>query len=355
MNSFLKSLFILTGILISSNPSIVFAATDPSAVWDHGLFHVTRYTLDAPIQSLGIVGGHLLATTAPDQHFWYTDNEFIPVRGTDPAKALGYPIRTPSETLLSVPEKSPCSVFKDAVSGVSVTDTQTLCLRSTPGGDFTLDLSPVIAGTKKALSVGFGKQPVLEKTKLTWIGYDGNLYMAFLHPSYFQSSVSAMKTKTNPAVFLLRNGVKFSIPNEHTYYSWFDSFKTVSLFDAKKVASYPFMGNVSYRANTLVKFKDDSTVYVYQPVNDPYVTFGKDVKIIEEKKDRWIVQTVKTKTPVEFLKRPELLRPIAAESVAADLYGPDWTKRIIELDSNQQSQFATTEKSFNVLTDLIVE
>ncbi len=362
MNSFAKYLTafcLLATISAQSSISSAAAASEPligsltqtTDLWDHGTFHVIRYASETPIQFLGIVGGHLLASVASDQHQWFFNNAFVPVRGTDAAKALGYPVRVSSESLLSVSKKSLCLKYKDTITEVAITDKRTLCLRSTPGGDFTLNLMP----EDKKLSVGFGKQPILEKNKLTWIGIDGNLYVAFLHPDFFNTTVSALKTKTNPAVFLLRNGVKYSIPNEPTYFSWFDSFKTVTVVDAKKLLSYPYIGNSSYRANTLLKFKGSPDVYVYQPANDPYLVFGKDAKILEDGKESWTIQITKGKAPTVLAKRLELLRPLTHESDAIDLFGQNWTKRIIELDDDKQSRFLISEKPFVASTDFLIE
>ena len=221
MNSFQKTISAISlfAMITSSLPTSIVNAADPSLssltkttdLWDRGTYHVVKYASDVPIQFLGTVGDHLLATIAPDQHQWFFNNAFVPVHGTDAAKALGYPKRITSESLLSVPKKSLCTKYKDTISTLSITDTQTLCLRSTPGGDFTIDLMP----EDRKISVGFGKQPILEKNKFTWIGIDGNLYIAYFHPTFFNTTVTALKTKTNPAVFLFRNGVKYSLSLIH--------------------------------------------------------------------------------------------------------------------------------------------
>lgn len=356
---FLILFFIIALIGISSNITLAEDApisyiNSTPTITDKGVFHLSKYTSSMQIQSLGLINGKLLASFSTTEHAWFFKNAFTPVIGTDPAKALGYTELKTDASLLSIPPKSPCTKFKDAISAVSINSLKTLCLSSSKGGDFTLHLLP--AKKDKPLSIGFGKHPILEKTRVSWIGYDGNLYIASLHPDFFADEATVLKDKTNPTVFLLKNGVRYSIPNEETYYTWFRSFKSVSVIDAKKLASYPLIKKGSYRANALIQFNNDPTIYIFQPANDPYQVYGKEIKITEEKPDKWILPDPKNKkTTIELLKRPALLRPITSPSDLIDLFGPDWGSRVVKLDPSLKSTFTIADKAFSPTQDIIFE
>jgi hypothetical protein len=350
-------LLILILVGISANISHADDSTRISQtpdIFDKGSFHVVRYKSDTPIKALGLVNGKLLVSFSETEHAWSFNNTFAAVNGADPAKALGYSTMQTAKSLLTVPKKSPCEKFKDAVGAIALTDTKTLCLSATPGGDFTLHLLPAVKD--KPIPIGFGKQPILEKTKVSWIGYDGNLYIAYLHPSLFADPVTVLKTKTSPTVFLLRNGVRYSIPDEQNYYTWFDSFKSVTITDAKKLASYPLIKKSTFKPNTLIQFDDAPEIYVYQPANDPYLVFGKDTKITEDKPDKWVVIDPKKKTATaNLLKRPELLRRALSPSDLVMAFGPAWSAHITKLKAEQKSQFVISEKSFDPTKDILFE
>lgn len=357
-----KSLLILLLIVVIIGISSRISRADDSLshisatpdIFDQGTFHLARYKSDVVIQKLGIINGNLLASFSASEHAWFFNNAFAPVNGSDPAKALGYPSMQTSDSLRSVPKKSPCEKFKDAISAVALTDKKTLCLSSSAGGDFTLRVLP---STKdKPIPIGFGKQPILEKTRVSWIGYDGHLYVAYLHPSLFAEEVTVHKTKTNPTVFLLRNGIRYSVPNEQTYYTWFDSFAPVTILTDKKLAAYPLQAKALYRPNTLIQFAGSPEVYVYQPANDPYLLYGKDTKIVEDRNDKWVLQDPKKKgATIDMQKRPALLRHITSESSAISTFGPSWNKHILVLNADLKKTFTISEKAFVSGTDIVYE
>ena len=280
MFSMLLLILVLSGVssrISSANDSSLTNIHLTPEVSDRTTFHVSRYISDRPLQFLGLVNGNILASFSGTEHAWFFKNAFAPVNGADPEKALGYTTMQKADSFRVIPKKSPCEKYKDAISAVTISTTKTLCLSSTPGGDFTLRLLP--ATKDKPIAIGFGKQPMLEKTRVSWIGYDGNLYIAYLHPNFFTDEVSAVKAKTSPTVFLIRNNQRYSVPTEEVFYTWFDSFTPVLVQDVKKFAKYPIQAKAGYRPNTLMQFGDETQVYVYQPANDPFVAHGKDVKI----------------------------------------------------------------------------
>lgn len=323
---------------------------------DRGSFHLAKYKSDSPVKALGLVNNHLIASFSETEHAWFFQNTFKPVNGSDPAKALGYTSMQTSASLLATPKASLCAKFKDTISSITLTEGsagKTLCLSSTEGGDFTLHILP--AAKDNPISIGYGKYPILEKSRVSFVGYDGNLYIAYLHPILFSGDMSVVKTKTNPVVFLLRNGSRYSIPDEQTYYTWFDSFKSVSVVDGKKITTYPLQAKSGYRANTLIQFKGLPEIYVYQPANDPFIAFGKDIKIIEDQKDQWIIQKAKSKTTEPFLKRPELLRHATSPTDLLQLWGPSWSSRVLKLNADQKSRFTISDKDFDSTKDFIFE
>lgn len=349
-------LFLLIGISSritkADDLPIVHLAQTPEFI-DRGTFHLAKYKSDAPIKDLGLVNGYLLASFSGTEHAWFFQNTFKPVIGSDPAKALGYTTTQTSKSLLTVPKGNPCTKFKDAISSVALTKTKTLCLSSSAGGDFTLHLLPAIKDNP--ISIGFGKFPILEKTRLSYVGYDGNIYIAYFHPTLFSDEITALKSKTNPVVFLLRNGSRYSVPDEPTYYTWFDSFKSVTVMDAKKLATYPLQTKSGYRTNTLIQFKGSPEIYVYQPANDPYIAFGKDVKITDDQKDQWTILKTGSKKTETLLKRPELLRHAASPTDLVQLWGASWSSHVLKLDADQKSPFVISEKDFNAAQDFIFE
>lgn len=350
-----KSLLILFLIVVLLGISSRIIRADNSSshisstpdIFDHGTFHVARYKSDAVIQSLGLIGGKLLASFSVSEHAWDLNGTFTPVQSEDPIKALGYSTAQSftaekyAEAAKINSTTKACDKLKDVVAQDEIVGAN-ICLTATAGGDFTVHLMP---GDIK-WNIGFGKQPIVKGTRIYWIGYDGNLYIASLHPSAFTETVSAIKSKTNPVVFLVRNKVRFQIPDEKTYFTWFPSFQAVKISTAKQLASYPLLGKISYRANTLIKFKGEPTVYAYQPPNNPYVKYGKDVKIIEETNTAWTLLPPRSKKNETMTKVPEQLLPILTESDIVEFFGPHWKKQIIELDLSQKAKYSISTKPY---------
>lgn len=323
-------------------------------LFEKGTYHVVRYVSDVPIKNMGLINNQLLVSFSDKEHAWFLNDRFVRVSGTDPAKALGYPSMQTAESFKGIPKKHACEKYKDAVSAVTINPDKFLCLSSTAGGDFTLRVLP--AAKPVPVNIGFGKHPILENTRLSWIGYDGNLYIAYFHPSFFSEVVTAVKSKTNPTVFLVRNGMRYSIPSEAVFFTWFDSFASVSVLDAKKLAASPVQAKAGYKANTLIQFSDSPNIYVYQPANSPQLVYGKSVKILEDKPDRWILQDPKNaKKNIELLKRPERLRHIKTEADAQNTFGTTWTKRIVVLDAALKSTYTISDKAFSPKTDIVYE
>lgn len=353
MNIKYFKVFLLSFLFIFFVTNVVIAQNEKSdkTVLDKGLFHIVKYKRIKPIVDIGKVGDRLLISFSSEEHEWLFNNNFVSVNGSDPAKILGYPTYENSVTLLKSPTKNACTGLKEVVSSIAITKTKNLCLTSSKGGDYVLYLMP----DKKKLPVGFGKKFILEKNGLTWIGYDGNLYQAFIHPELFSETVSAIKYTKAPTVYLIKDGMKFQIPDEKTYFSWFSSWKDVKGVDAKTLAKYSLKGKISFKPNTIIKFTDEKELYVFQPKNDPYLTYGKDVTIVTEEIDSWEVKKLKNQTSEKMTKRPEVLRHIISIDDVEKTFGPNWQKRLIELPLTLKSKITIDEKDFIPETDILVE
>lgn len=72
-----------------------------------------------------------------------------------------------------------------------------------------------------------------------------------------------VRTPESPTLFcLLSNGDRLVFPNAATYLSWFPDFNQVQYASAKDLASYRLVGNVTYKAGSLLKITTDPRVYV---------------------------------------------------------------------------------------------
>lgn len=102
-------------------------------------------------------------------------------------------------------------------------------------------------------------------------------------------------TDVDSAVYAIGgDGKRHAFPSLAVYRSWYADFSDVALIDPENLASYPLGGNVTVRPGTyLVKLMTDPKVYAVEP--------------------------------------GAILRPIASEAVAQELYGAQWAKRVIDI------------------------
>ncbi len=90
------------------------------------------------------------------------------------------------------------------------------------------------------------------------------------------------------------NGKRYVFPTEKTYFSWYSDFSNVKTVPDDELASYPLGGNVTYKPGVkMVKITTDPRVYA--------------------------------------VAKGGTLRWIQGESLAASLYGSDWTKKIDDI------------------------
>lgn len=125
-------------------------------------------------------------------------------------------------------------------------------------------------------------------------------------PSHAQAARVNMLVKGSGSTiyWAANNGKKYTFPNIATYYTWFsyNDFKSVKKLTNKELNSIPTAGNVTYRGGAkLVKFPDVATVYA--------------------------------------VSRYGILRPVANEQVASQLYGYDWATKVDTLPWNLRADY----------------
>ena len=91
--------------------------------------------------------------------------------------------------------------------------------------------------------------------------------------------------------FLDSLGHRHAFPNEKAYFTWYDDWSNIHVISEENMADFPLSGNVRYKPGVkMIKFPSLNTVYAV-------ARFG-------------------------------VLRPIASETAASDLYGADWNQQI---------------------------
>jgi len=102
---------------------------------------------------------------------------------------------------------------------------------------------------------------------------------------------SLVKGSTSAVYYFANDGKRYVFPNEKTYASWFTSFSAVRRISDAVLADMPIGGNVTYRPGIrMLKIATDPKVYV--------------------------------------VLRGAVLRLVADERMAGDLYGPYWNRAI---------------------------
>lgn len=105
-----------------------------------------------------------------------------------------------------------------------------------------------------------------------------------------------VKTTTDTAVYYIGLDEKrHAFPNANIYFSWYKDFSDVQVITESKLAKYPLGKNVLYRPGSrLVKIAEVPEVYAVEPGGN--------------------------------------LRNLPSEAVAVALYGPNWSKKVDDLD-----------------------
>ncbi len=112
-----------------------------------------------------------------------------------------------------------------------------------------------------------------------------------------------VKTPGLPAVYFLGgDGKRHSFPNEHVYFSWFGDFSQVREISVSKMASIGLGEPVRVRPGTwMVKIQSDPKTYAVEPSG--------------------------------------IIRWVQTETVATDLFGDQWNKRILDVEPTMFSNY----------------
>lgn len=154
--------------------------------------------------------------------------------------------------------------------------------------------------TGKTVNVGYGTGPVLsDREHALWKGTDGHVYQVTFSPllDLGHADVQAYKAFGSNTVYLKSGQKMWSVPDEATYFSWFDSWNAVIEISDPTLKVYKeghtFLGDAPFAPGTRVKAVGNPRVYVS----------GTDGGL------HWIV----------------------SETVADSIYGSSWNQGIIEV------------------------
>ncbi|MFC1703037.1 serine protease [Patescibacteria group bacterium] len=104
--------------------------------------------------------------------------------------------------------------------------------------------------------------------------------------------LDVVRTEDSPAVYcLLAEDRRFVFPDVGVFNSWYTNFDDVTWVYREDIARFQLIGNMTYKAGSLIKIISDSTVYL---VTDSFGT----------------------------------LRPIPSEARAVELFGADWSSMV---------------------------
>lgn len=99
---------------------------------------------------------------------------------------------------------------------------------------------------------------------------------------------------SNPAVYYCgTDGKRYAFPDSHTYFSWYEDFSGVITVSDKSIGAIPFGGVVFMKPGTLVKIASDPKVYA--------------------------------------VSKGGTLRWVRTESVASQLCGTNWNRKVIDI------------------------
>lgn len=114
--------------------------------------------------------------------------------------------------------------------------------------------------------------------------------------------VTGVNDPCRAVYYVTTDGVRHAFPNEQTYFTWFKDFSRVTIVSSSTMASHPLGKNVTYRPGIrMVKFQTSPTVYA--------VTKG------------------------------GVLRSIANEALAVQLYGTNWRVQVDDVSDAFASNY----------------
>lgn len=173
------------------------------------------------------------------------------------------------------------------------------------------------------MKIGRGINPVLsDRTHAYWKGIDGVIYQATLSTilDVSKSSYHAYRSATNSAVYLVKDQSIWNVKDEVTYFTWFDSWKSVSVVNDETMktylASYSNKGDANFAPGTWIKSTANPRVYI----------IGTDGSL------HWVV----------------------SETVAKSLNGSLWSRNLKEVPDTYLWRFATGKNILNTSSVLSI-
>ena len=160
------------------------------------------------------------------------------------------------------------------------------------------------------LNIGFGASPLLtDRGYAYWLGADENLYEVSFSAllDLERPEVEAFEAYNAKGVYMVIDNQIWLVPDETTYFTWFDSWDDVLKVSQATidvyVESYDYQGKLKFAPGTRVKAASSNRVYVV----------GSDYNL------HWIT----------------------SETVADEIYGSDWNIDILEVNDTYLWQYAT--------------
>jgi hypothetical protein len=144
----------------------------------------------------------------------------------------------------------------------------------------------------KTLSIGTATEALLKDATHALITRNSRVYLVTIKPHFlYKHNMPLFGKFTNSStVFMLRDGKRWTVVNEATYYSWKSDFSGLITLDASNENLYRDAGIAPFAPGTMIKSPTSSTVY--------YVTSGR------------------------------VIEPIMTEADAYSLFGSEWWKEV---------------------------
>lgn len=163
--------------------------------------------------------------------------------------------------------------------------------------------------TGRLLNIGYGAAPTLsDREHAYWKGVDGKLYEVTFSPllDLAKENVEVFISYTSNAAYLIEGNDMWLIPDETTYFTWFDSWSDVLEVSQATLdvylETYTYKGNLKLAPGTRVKSVTSAKVYIV----------GSDYQL------HWIT----------------------SETVADEVFGSDWNQGIIEVSDTYLWNYA---------------
>ncbi len=116
----------------------------------------------------------------------------------------------------------------------------------------------------KTVSLGSASEVLLTNSTHALLMRNGRVYLITVKPHFWldQNMPLFGKFTDSSTVFMLRDGQRWTVVNEETYYSWKPDFSGLITLDASNEHLYRDAGIAPFAPGTMIKSPTDSTVYI---------------------------------------------------------------------------------------------